>query len=107
MSGVSFIEAFCVRHRLPPERFEQAVLRRTLYAHARLLAPLCRFFDRNYLAADVDLVRAAGTLYGARDLTGEIADFTHHPANCGFMREVLRVRISTKRLRTLMRATLH
>lgn len=62
--------------------------------------------NKNHFAADLDLVRAAGRLRRLRDLADEIADFNHHPANVGFWRTQLKLRLSTTRLRALMRATL-
>ena len=39
-------------------------------------------------------------------LADEIEDYNRRPANCGFWRVALRVRVSTHRLRALMHATL-
>ena len=106
MADPTFTEAYCAKHGTPPADFAQAVLRRTLYPHARLLLPLCRFYNANHLAADMDLVRAAGELRRVRDLGDELSDFNHHPANVGFWHRQMKVRISTQRLRALMRETL-
>ncbi len=106
MADPTFAESYCVKHGLAPASFAEDALRHALYPHARLFLPLCRIFSSNHFAADLDLVRAAGVLRRVRDLGDEITDFNHHPANCGFWRVQLRLRISTQRLRTLMRATL-
>jgi hypothetical protein len=106
MADPTFAEAWCAKHGTAPEAFATTVLPRALHAHARLVAPVIRFFDHNHFAADLDLVRAAGGLRRVRDLADEITDFNHHPANTGFWRQTMNVRISTHRLRHLMRATL-
>ncbi|MEI6861501.1 MAG: hypothetical protein WCL04_04535 [Verrucomicrobiota bacterium] len=106
MASPTFAEAWCAKHGIAPADFAAAVLPRVLHLPARLVMPLCRFFNANHFAADMDLVRAAGALRRVRDLADEITDFTHHPANTGFLRRVLRLRVSTHRLRALMRATL-
>lgn len=107
MSTNTFAEAYCLQHGIPSDRFAQVVLARTLYPHARLLAPLLRELDADHFAADLDLVRGAGQLRRVRDFSNEAAEFAYHPANRGDLRRLLRLRISTQRLRHLMQKTLH
>jgi len=106
MPAATFAEIYCERHQLPPEDFEKTVLHETLYPHARLFAPMCRTFNPQHFAADFDLIRAVGRLQRLRDFTDEAKDFAHHPANTGFWHSLMRVRVSTKRLRLLVKATL-
>lgn len=106
MSTPTFSEAFCVAHDVPPENFVPTVFARTLYPQARPLVCLCRAIDRNFFAADLDLIRATGALRRCRDFPDDVIDFNHHPANQGFLRRTLRIRISTKRLKILLRETL-
>ena len=107
MSTTTFAEAYCLRHNIPTEDFAKVVLARTLYPHARLLAPLLRELNPDHFAADLDLVRGAGQLRRVRDFSNEAAEFAYHPANRGDSRRLLRLRISTQRLRQLMQETLH
>jgi hypothetical protein len=106
MPESTFAEIYCQRHNLLATDFENEVLLRTLYPHARLLAPLCQGLDSNHFASDIDLIRAVGRLRRLRDFADEAKDFAHHPANRGFWHTQLRVRVSTKRLRLLVKATL-
>ncbi len=106
MNTSTFAEIYCGRHRVPPADFEIAVLLRVLPPHARLLAPLCQLFNRHHFAADIDLIRAVGRLNRLRYFSDEVADFKHHPASGGFWHNQMRVRVSTKRLRLLMKATI-
>jgi hypothetical protein len=106
MTASTFAEIYCAHHKVPPVDFEITVLLRTLPPHARLLAPLCQLFNRNHFVADIDLIRAVGRLHRLRYFSDEVADFKHHPANCGFWHNQMRVRVSTKRLRQLLKATL-
>jgi hypothetical protein len=106
MTASSFAEIYCARHQVPPADFEIAVLLRVLPPHARLLAPLCQLFNRHHFAADIDLIRAVGRLNRLRHFSDEASEFKHHPANCGFWHNSMRVRVSTKRLRQLCKTTL-
>lgn len=99
----TFSEAFCRRHNLPPERYVRAVLTRSMYPHARLVAPIIRLLSTDHFTADIDLVRGVGRIRSPRDFQTELADFAHHPANEGFLRETLRLRVSAKRLQDLVK----
>ncbi len=102
----SFSKQYCARHGLAPEAYAPAVFRHALYPHTRLLASLIRGLDDDYFAADLDLVQAAGRLHDPRDFDMEAEEFRHHPANHGFLRRVLRLRVSVGRLRAFVRETL-
>ena len=107
MNTRTFAEAYCSKHGIPGDRFEAVVLARALYPHARLLAPILRVMWPQHFAADLDLVRGAGQLRRVRDFSLESLDYTHHPANQGGLRRVLRLRASTQRLRRLVVQALH
>ena len=102
----TFAELFCSQYKLAPEDFNRVVFRRSLYAHARLIAGLVGMLDGDFFEPDRDLVRAVATLRRARDFPGEISEFVHHPANRRFARRVLRIRISAGRLRLIFKTTL-
>ena len=106
MNKSSFSELYCTRHGVLPVRFEQEVLRLTLYPHARLLAPLCQFFNQGYWTADLDLIQAVSGFCQGHHFSAEAMDFSAHPANQGFWRRVLRIRVSVRRLFILIRQTL-
>ncbi len=106
MSRSDFTEVFCARHSVPRANFERSVLRRALYPHARLLAPLCHLFKRNYFAADLDFIRAVVGYHPGHNFSTDAMDFSDHPSNQGFWRRTLRVRVSARRLFKLVRKTM-
>jgi hypothetical protein len=95
----TFAELFCRQHRLPPQRFNQAMLRCCLYPRARFIQPLLAIIWPGHFKADYELISRVGRLTELGALDHEIGEFHDHPANRGFLRRTLRLRISTKRLR--------
>lgn len=102
----TFAEHYCAKHAISPDAFDLKVMRRCLYLHARLLEPVLRFGYRDHFAADLDFVRAVGRLTRVRDFSMDAADFSSNPANRGFLRLTLRMRVSSSRLQALVRETM-
>ncbi len=107
MNSKTFEELYCEQRSIAPEAFARAAMRESLYLHARLLYPLVNLLWPDHFVADLDLVRSTGRLRRVRDFRGEVEEFVHHPANRGALRHVFNVRVSTKRLRHLLRSVLH
>lgn len=107
MRAKTFAELYCEAHALSPEEFAPVVLNQCLYPHVRLCGWLVTLFHRRYFEADYDFVHDAGRLMRFRDFDLAVDEFLYHPGNRGFWRRVLRVRISSQRLRRLVRTTLH
>lgn len=107
MTEKTFAELYCEKHGLRAEDYETVVLRRALYPHARLLAPFLRLMRPEYFAADLDFVRSVARLRRFREFFYESEEFAHHPANRGFSRLTVNLRISSRTLRRMVRATLH
>ncbi len=97
-SHESFAEKYCRHFSVPPERFADDLLRRTLYPHARWLRFL---LSEELLAADRAFVSSVGRLSSRRDFTGEAAEFQRDPRNARFARYRARFRISVRRMRGL------
>lgn len=95
----TFRELYCERRGLDPSQFGKEVLRRSLYPHARLVGWLLCCLDRNYFAADRDFIGGAGGLSCRRDFRSEMSEYFYHPGNRGFLRRVLRLRVSAGLLR--------
>ena len=96
-------ELYLEQRQIAPADFEQDLLQRTLYPHARLLhrlmpASACR----RYFSIDLEFVRAIGLLRNRRDFRGECLEFQRDPANHKFSRSVLRLRISGGRTRQVV-----
>ena len=102
MPKPNFAEVFCARYTVQKAVFEHSVLQRVLYPHAQLLAPLCLVLDPNFFAADLDLIRAASRLGATHHFSADAMDFSDHPANQGFWRRTLRIRVSVRRLSILI-----
>lgn len=106
MRTPTFAESFCAQHRIAPEQFVQAVFKAALYRRARVFAPILHFFSHDYFAADFDLIYGVEHLRRVRDFTAEAERFNEHPGNRGWLRRRLCLRVSTKRLKALIRETL-
>lgn len=107
MTEKTFAELYCERHGLKPDQYESVVMRRALYPHARLLAPFLRLLWPEHFVADLDFVRSVARLRRFREFFYEAEEFAHHPANRGFARLTVNLRISSRTLRHMVRATLH
>ncbi len=99
---MTLAERFCQRHNLPLARFESAVFSRSLYPHARLLRYLVVFFYPRFFEIDRELIRGVGTLSSSRDFRIEELTFHDHPQNGRFLRRVLHLRVSTRRVQNMV-----
>ena len=107
MTDKTFAELYCANHGLKPEEYDAAVLTRSLYPHARVLAPLIRVLWPDHFVADLDFVRSVARLRRFREFFFEAEEFAHHPANRGFWRLTVNLRVSSRTLRRMVRSTLH
>lgn len=107
MPTPTFSELYCSRHKISSDRFDSVVLARSLYPHARLVAPVILMLWPRHFAADLDLIRGVGQLRRMRDFSLETLDYSHHPGNQGGLRRAFKLRVSTKRLRRIVAETLH
>lgn len=105
MNGSSFAEKFCVQRGLDRKKYLDAVLQESLYPMARWLRPVLalRF---GYFEGDREFISGVGLLTRSRDFDAEAADFLDHPSNRWFPRRVLKLRVSTYRLRRIVREIL-
>lgn len=105
MHEASFAYRYCAKHGLRPDRYEQVVLRRSLHRQAWLLYPLLACHP-SYFSADRALIRSAGLCLTMWDFDTETLDFPNHPDNRGWLRGSLKLRLSGRRLRRLVREVL-
>ncbi|MFZ4779658.1 MAG: hypothetical protein ACOYM3_30220 [Terrimicrobiaceae bacterium] len=101
----SFAEKFCATRKVHPAKFDEVVLRLTLRPMAGLLRPILNL-DRDYFASDRELIRDVGRITRLEDFEVAAQDFSHNPYNRGLFHRVLRLRVSRRRLRALVRDTL-
>jgi len=96
----TFAAKFCAHYHITMEHYEDTVLERTLYPVARHLQTFLAV-RANYFAPDRDFVRGVGRSTRMRDFEQEVQDYVHDPANRGFLRKTLGLRISTRRMRRI------
>lgn len=101
----SFAERFCTARKIHPAGYDEAVLRLTLRPVARVLRPILNL-NRDYFASDRELIRDVGRISRLEDFEAEAQDFSQNPYNRGLLHRVLRLRVSRRRLRALVRETL-
>ncbi len=104
--SVDFEQQCCRRFGITRDRYLDTVFAHTLYPHARYLRRVILIFDANFFAADRDFLAGVGRLSRRRDFASEVKDFHHHPANRGLLRRGLRLRVSARRIQTLVNALL-
>lgn len=105
MSGGTFAELFCEVEGLDLGDYREAVLDRTLYMRARMLRPLLKS-EMHYFSADYEFVEGVGQIRSRDQLEAEIRSYLDHPANTGFRRRHLKLRVSIRRMQDLVNATL-
>ena len=106
MNHPTFKVHFCVTHNVTSEEFDRIIFNRSLYPHARFLKWLLFFYDPAYFDADIELITSVGPLSRVRDFSSEADHYNIHLGNRGFLRRKFRLRVSTNRLRCIMKETL-
>jgi len=97
----TFAELFCSHRHLPPEHYQKAMLRCCLYRRALIVRPVLALMAPRFFAADGELIARVGVLTTPEALDDEIDDFYHHDDNRSFLRRVLYLRVSGRRVRRL------
>lgn len=100
-----FYESFCERHALSFADYEEAMMARCLYPHARALRPLIKLVAPGYFTPDLDFIRSVGVLRNRREFRHEVEDFVTSLERARFWREVLRLRVSVDRVRHELEAS--
>ena len=98
----TFAVRYCARHGLEPSAYLDTVLRAALYPHARLLRWVLPWSS---LSVDRAFVDGVGRVRCADDFHREVRDFVEDPAGHTWLRDVLYLRVSARRLRRLVRGT--
>jgi len=106
MNPNSLQSRYCARHGINPAEFRAKLLARSLYPHARLLAPLLRLLDRQYFQADYEFVDDVAYLEDIERFHDALDSFVGHFSNRGFLRYSLKMRISARRMWRIARENL-
>jgi hypothetical protein len=105
MNKQTFSERFCIRNHIPVTQFRDTVLKLSLYPMARLLWPVLRLIP-NHFMADREFISNVANIKRLRDFDIEVFAFINDPNNRGFLRRVLKLRVSAARLNGILWATL-
>ena len=89
---------FCQHFNCPPAEYEIRMLRKSLYWHARVLAPLVRAIKPNFFAEDLKFIRHLATSTETRELAVDQFNFRDaNRANANFWRTMLKIRVSGRK----------
>lgn len=101
MSASNFRERFCAQRHCPKDQFVQRAFWRTLYPHARLVAPVILLLRPGFFEADRSLIESAGEATDMRRIREDVRDFFWDSNNRGWLRRRLNIRVSGQKLRNL------
>ena len=104
--GNTFAKRFCEQQGIPSARYASAVFAKSLYPHARLIGWLFGFLRRDYFSPDFELIRSVAHLYTLKAFFDEANHYIEHPSNGHWLRRILKIRISTTRMRKLFKKTM-
>ena len=96
----TFRELYCAHRGIRDDEYERDLVRRCLHLQARPFYWLLGL-NREYTSADFAFVRSVGDLHSRRQFRDEAAEYFYHPGNAGFLRKVLRIRLSSRRLQDI------
>lgn len=98
----SFKDAFCACYRCRPEEFSSKAIGECLYPHARAVWPIADLFGARATLAAASLMEMLAEARSNDDVKEVIEQYLQdvYP-HIGFIGEVIKVRISTKRLLAL------
>lgn len=99
--ALSFRERYCSIHQIAPVEFEEHLLPRALYFHARLCRGLLALLP-DYFAADREFLRSVGDLRSQRFFHAEAGEYHTSTASRSFLHRFLRLRVSAERVRQIM-----
>ena len=99
----TLLENYCAAHRCPEAEFQRRIFWRSLHLHARPVAWLLRRIAPDYFALEHELIDYVGLARNSRDLNEEIRDYHMDHRNQRWWRRVVRIRLSTHRLRSQVR----
>lgn len=98
-------DRYCASRRIAPTCFARHALFRALPLQGQLLYPLLCAIP-GFLAPDLEFIRDVGRAHTLRHFAADAADFKIHPDNAGFARRVLKLRVSSRKLRRHLAASL-
>ena len=93
---------FCERFNCPPAEYEKRAVRKCLYLHARIIAPLLRWLSPGCFERDFVFVDYFGKAKNWQEVTAEVAALHYQDrSKPRFTRNALRLRISGRKANKL------
>jgi hypothetical protein len=92
-----------MEEKCPAEQFVSRIFWRTLYPHARVVAPFILLFQRSFFEADRSLISAAGDACDMKRIREDVRDFFWDSNNRGWVRRRINIRVSGQKLKDLAR----
>jgi hypothetical protein len=102
----TFIECFCEKNGIPRDRFASVIFSKALYPHAHIPRWLIGLVWRGYFSSDYELIQRISRMKRLKDCMEEAEHYGERHANGHWIRRTLKIRVSTRRLRTLFKQTL-
>lgn len=103
MKARTFAEIYCERENLSPAELNHVLFIRALYPPARLIVGLVRWLNPRHFIADYEFCEDVGYLRSLEDFSLALGSYIEHPANRGFLRRRLRIRVSARRMLQIVR----
>jgi len=108
-TSTDFRQVYCTQNAISESEYAEHLLVRALPAHARLFRAisLFTFNNKNHFRADFDFINNIGCLRNYRDYSQSVDEFVVHPWNKrSVLRGLLKLRVSTSRVREIVREKL-
>jgi hypothetical protein len=102
MDNRSFFELYCQRTGVARSGFVTDLLKRTLYPHALPFLVLLRAANPNYFNPDLEFIEDISLMRSPTQFAHAVRHFLQHPRNGSFLRNQLRLRISVRRMVTVV-----
>lgn len=101
-----FITLYCRRRGIAPSAFARDLLLRSVYPQTRLMVGLLTQLNPGHFEADLEFIVDVGQLRRRVDFGDAAESYLSHPANKGFLRRKLKLRISVRRMLEIVTAEL-
>ncbi len=103
MKSVRFIDLYCQQQGIDAAEFGAHIFERALYPQARPLTEVLGLVRRDYFQADRFFIDDVARLQRYEDFHAIGVEFSQHHSNGWFLRRVLHLRVSTERMRRIVR----
>jgi len=103
MKSVRFIDLYCQQQGIDAAEFGAHIFDRALYPQARPLVGVLGLIRRDYFQADRFFIDDVSRLQRYEDFHAIGVEYSQHHSNGWFLRRALCLRVSTERMRRIVR----